>query len=266
MTLSDLHVAAPELILAGSALLLLMWGAFQGRSNFAYGAAAVLALVAAAFAAALGVQGRIFSGGLIADDLSAFAKVFIYGFSALAIPLGERWLMRRGDCKFEFNVLIILAALGMGMMVSAGDLIALYIGIELQSLALYVLAAFRRDDAKASEAGLKYFVLGALSSGLLLYGSSLIYGFAGSTQFPVIAEAGAAFTARMAINPTPATGGFPAFALATSTRSSTSWRSSSKTSTARPKKSATRTSATRSAPNTFATPCSNPPAPSSGWM
>jgi len=189
MTLSDLNVAAPELILAGSALLLLMWGAFQGRSNFAYGAAAVLALVAAACAAAVGVQGRIFSGGLIADDLSAFAKVFIYGFSAISIPLGERWLQRRGDNKFEFNVLIILAALGMGMMVSAGDLIALYIGIELQSLALYVLAAFRRDDAKASEAGLKYFVLGALSSGLLLYGSSLIYGFAGSTEFPAIAEA-----------------------------------------------------------------------------
>ena len=86
-------------------------------------------------------------------------------------------------------MLIVLAALGMGMMVSAGDLIALYIGIELQSLALYVLCAFQRDDARASEAGLKYFVLGALSSGLLLYGASLIYGFAGSTRFADIAGA-----------------------------------------------------------------------------
>ncbi|MFT2612555.1 proton-conducting transporter membrane subunit, partial [Escherichia coli] len=85
--------------------------------------------------------------------------------------------------RFEYPVLIVLSALGMGMMVSAGDLIALYIGIELQSLAAYVLCAFRRDDDKASEAGLKYFVLGALASGILLYGASLIYGFAGSTHF-----------------------------------------------------------------------------------
>ena len=89
-----------------------------------------------------------------------------------AIPLGQRWFERRGVRKFEFPVLILLAALGMGMMASAGDLISLYVGVELQSLALYVLAAMHRDDAKASEAGLKYFVLGALSSGLLLYGAS----------------------------------------------------------------------------------------------
>src|SRR5207237_3723062 len=92
--------------------------------------------------------------------------------------------------NFEFPVLILLATLGMGMMASAGDLISLYVGVELQSLALYVLAAFHRDDAKASEAGLKYFVLGALSSGLLLYGASLVYGFAGSTRFADIAVAG----------------------------------------------------------------------------
>jgi len=94
--------------------------------------------------------------------------------------------------NFEFPVLILLAALGMGMMASAGDLISLYVGVELHSLALYVLAAMHRDNAKASEAGLKYFVLGALSSGLLLYGASLVYGFAGSTLFPRIAESVAA--------------------------------------------------------------------------
>ena len=106
-----------------------------------------------------------------------------------AIPLGQRWFERRGVNNFEFPVLILLAALGMGMMASAGDLISLYVGVELQSLALYVLAAMHRDDAKASEAGLKYFVLGALSSGLLLYGASLVYGFAGSTVFTDIAAA-----------------------------------------------------------------------------
>jgi NADH-quinone oxidoreductase subunit N len=103
--------------------------------------------------------------------------------------LGDRWLARLDAKSFEFPILIVIAALGMGMMASAGDLISLYIGIELHSLALYVLAAFRRDDARSSEAGLKYFVLGALSSGLLLYGASLIYGFAGSTRFDVIAQA-----------------------------------------------------------------------------
>jgi NADH-quinone oxidoreductase subunit N len=107
----------------------------------------------------------------------------------VALPLSARWFAARGEAKFEFPILVILAVLGMGMMASAGDLISLYIGVELQSLALYVLAAFRRDDAKSSEAGLKYFVLGALSSGLLLYGASLIYGFAGSTRFHDIAVA-----------------------------------------------------------------------------
>ena len=109
--------------------------------------------------------------------------------SSVALLLGERWLNRLRAGQFEYPVLILLAALGMGMMVSAGDLISLYIGVELQSLALYVLTAFRRDDGKASEAALKYFVLGALSSGILLYGASLIYGFAGSTRFVDIAHA-----------------------------------------------------------------------------
>ena len=182
-------LATPEMILAGSALALLVWGAYQGRVNSLFTAAAVLALVGAAVAAATGPLGRAFSGGLIADQASVFAKIVIYLASATAIPLGERWLHRRGHGRFEFPVLVIIAALGMGMMASAGDLISLYIAIELQSLALYILAAFCRDDAKSSEAALKYFVLGALSSGLLLYGASLIYGFAGSTRLDLIARA-----------------------------------------------------------------------------
>jgi NADH-quinone oxidoreductase subunit N len=146
-------------------------------------------LTVAALAAAWGPQGRAFGGGFIADDLAAFAKAAIYGMSAIAVVLGERWLQRRNNAQFEFPVLILLAALGMGVLVSAGDLISLYIGIELHSLALYVMAAFQRDDARSSEAGLKYFVLGALSSGLLLYGASLIYGYAGAVHFDAIAAA-----------------------------------------------------------------------------
>jgi NADH-quinone oxidoreductase subunit N len=189
MTFStDLGLAFPELILAGGALLLLVWGAFQPKATTALSAAAIVALLGAAFAAATGPLGRAFAGGLIADHAAVFAKVAIYVASAIAIPLGQRWFERRGVRNFEFPVLILLAALGMGMMASAGDLISLYVGVELHSLALYVLAAMHRDDGKASEAGLKYFVLGALSSGLLLYGSSLIYGFAGSTVFADIAQ------------------------------------------------------------------------------
>jgi NADH-quinone oxidoreductase subunit N len=189
MTFASLSLVWPEIILAVSAMVLLVLGAFRGKGGVVFNGLAVLALLVAAAFAVLGPQGRGFAGGVIVDDLSAFAKAAIYGASALSIILSDRWLARRGEDKFELPVLILLAALGMGIMVSAGDLISLYIGVELHSLALYVLAAFRRDDAKSSEAGLKYFVLGALSSGLLLYGASLIYGFAGSTQFDVIAGA-----------------------------------------------------------------------------
>ncbi|RAK61091.1 NADH-quinone oxidoreductase subunit NuoN [Phenylobacterium hankyongense] len=179
----DLSLAFPQLILAGAALLLLVWGAFAPKATTALGAAAVVALLGAAAAAATGPFGRGFAGGLISDAASVFAQVAIYVASAVCIPLGQRWFERRGVHNFEFPILILIAALGMGMMASAGDLISLYVGVELHSLALYVLAAMHRDNAKASEAGLKYFVLGALSSGLLLYGASLIYGFAGSTLF-----------------------------------------------------------------------------------
>ncbi|MDP3174017.1 MAG: NADH-quinone oxidoreductase subunit NuoN [Phenylobacterium sp.] len=190
MTFSlDFALAAPEVILAAAALILLVWGAFQPRAGAIFTLAAIGALVAAGVAAATGPLGRGFAGGLIADQASVFAKVAIYAASAICIPLGQRWFERRGVHNFEFPVLILLAALGMGMMVSAGDLISLYVGVELHSLALYVLAAMHRDNARASEAGLKYFVLGALSSGLLLYGASLIYGFAGSTVFSDIAVA-----------------------------------------------------------------------------
>jgi NADH-quinone oxidoreductase subunit N len=184
-----LSLALPEAFLTVAALVLLVVGAFNKRAVSLVSLGAGAALVVGAVLAAFGPAGMAFGGGYIADNAAAFAKVFIYGFSAVAILLGDRWLKTLDNQSFEFPVLIVIAALGMGMMASAGDLISLYIGIELHSLALYVLAAYRRDDARASEAGLKYFVLGALSSGLLLYGASLIYGFAGSTRFDVIAAA-----------------------------------------------------------------------------
>jgi NADH-quinone oxidoreductase subunit N len=185
----DAILALPELILAGASLLLLVWGAYAKRTGPAFILAAVAALAVAAYAAATGHVGRAFNGALIADDWAGFSKVAIFAASAVAIVLCDRWFTQKGTQRFELTVLILLAALGMGIMVSAGDLISLYVGIELHSLALYILAAFQRDDAKSSEAGLKYFVLGALSSGLLLYGASLVYGFAGSTRFVDIAAA-----------------------------------------------------------------------------
>jgi NADH-quinone oxidoreductase subunit N len=186
---SDAMLALPELILAGSALALLVWGAYAKRPGPAFILAAVVALGAAAVAAAIGPAGVAFNGALVADDWAGFAKVAIFAASAVAILLSDRWFAARGQSRFELAVLIVIAALGMSVMVSAGDLISLYVGIELHSLALYILAAFLRDDAKSSEAGLKYFVLGALSSGLLLYGASLVYGFAGSVRFTDIAAA-----------------------------------------------------------------------------
>jgi len=188
-----LQIASPELIVGIGALLLLVIGAFGGQK--ATSLVSILAscvLAGAAAAAAFGPLGAGFHGGFVEDQAASFAKVAIYLMSIVAIILGDRWLNRLKSGRFEYPVLILLASLGMGMMVSAGDLISLYVGLELQSLALYVLCAFRRDDPKSSEAGLKYFVLGALSSGLLLYGASLIYGFAGSTRFPDIAHAVAA--------------------------------------------------------------------------
>jgi len=185
-----LQLALPEALLVCLALALLLIGAIAGQKSSSYVAAlAGLGLLGAAALSACAPQGTAFAGAFVSDTASAFARAAIYAMSAVGVLLGDRWLAKRDDAKFEFPVLVILAAVGMGMMAAAGDLIALYVGVELQSLALYVLAAFRRHDAKASEAGLKYFVLGALSSGLLLYGASLIYGFAGSTHFTVIAAA-----------------------------------------------------------------------------
>ncbi|MBD7940177.1 NADH-quinone oxidoreductase subunit NuoN [Brevundimonas guildfordensis] len=185
---SALHLSAPELTLAVGGLALLMLGAFAGeKSTRLVSGLSVLLLLVATVLAAVGPLGSAFNGAYVADPLAVFGKAVIFLSAAVAVVLGDSWMHRNKIAKFEYPILIVLASVGMGMMASSGDLISLYIGIEMHSLALYVLAAYRRDDLKASEAGLKYFVLGALSSGLLLYGASLIYGFAGSMRFEDIA-------------------------------------------------------------------------------
>ena len=187
-----LPLAASELTLTIGALALLVLGAFLGdKSARIVSILSVALLVAGAAVAATAPLGVAFNGAFVSDPLAVYGKVAIYLLSAVAVILGGGWIQRNRIAKFEYPILIVLAAVGMGMMASSGDLISMYIGIELHSLALYVLAAYHRDDLKASEAGLKYFVLGALSSGLLLYGSSLIYGFTGSMRFEDIAAVAA---------------------------------------------------------------------------
>jgi NADH-quinone oxidoreductase subunit N len=190
---SSLTLALPEIILALGTLLAVVFGAMRGdKAMMSVSALCGAVLITAAYAAAFGQSGVGFSGSLIVDNVALFAKVAIYIAAIVIIVLGQGYFERqaienKGNPRFEFPILVLLSTLGMSMMVSAGDLITLYIGLELQSLAMYVLAAYQRDDAKSSEAGLKYFVLGALSSGLLLYGASLVYGFAGSMNFADIA-------------------------------------------------------------------------------
>jgi len=187
-----LHIAAPEALLAVGSMILLMLGAYGGaKLGRVVSLLAVALLIGAASVAANAPLGMVFNGAFVSDSMSVYAKVAIYLASALAVVLGDGWTRRNGIARFEYPVLIVLAAVGMGMMASAGDLMSLYVGVELQSLALYVLAAFHRDNGRASEAGLKYFVLGSLSSGLILYGASLIYGFTGSMRFDEIAAVAA---------------------------------------------------------------------------
>ncbi|MDH3580302.1 MAG: NADH-quinone oxidoreductase subunit NuoN [Hyphomicrobiales bacterium] len=180
----------PEIVLAVGAMALLMLGVFRNTDDSDLpGWLAVGLLVVAGIIVLLqgGVERTLFDGAFIIDGFSRFMKILTLTGSAVAIIMSFDYLRQTGLLKFEFPVLIVLATLGMMMMISANDLISLYLGVELQSLALYVIAAFRRGSVRSSEAGLKYFVLGALSSGMLLYGCSLIYGFTGTTGFDGIA-------------------------------------------------------------------------------
>ncbi len=186
---ADLLVLLPELILAIGAMGLLLFGAITGeKSAPAVSWGAIALLVAAGAATVMGPDhASAFHNAFIADGFSRFAKVLILAGAALSILLADEFFSEIQLSRFELPVIMLLATLGMMLMVSASSFLSLYMGLELQSLALYVLAAFNRDHLRSTEAGLKYFVLGALSSGMLLYGISLIYGFTGSVDFSAIA-------------------------------------------------------------------------------
>ncbi len=193
---ADLNVVLPEIALAIYAMLALLWGAYLGRektaSTILWATVAVFLVIAFWIGTSGPTRGWAFGGMFLNDAFSRFAQVTILLSAAAVLLMSEGYMVRRGMLKFEYPILVALSVLGMMVMVAAGDLIALYMGLELQSLALYVIAASRRDSIKSTEAGLKYFVLGALSSGLLLYGASLVYGYTGTTDFAgIIRVAGA---------------------------------------------------------------------------
>jgi NADH-quinone oxidoreductase subunit N len=191
----SLGAALPELFLALSALGLLLYGAIAGEGS--YRRVAGLSIAALAAAAALlfsgaGPRSVGFSGLFVTDGFATFMKALVLLGAGLGLVLSLDHNRREDMERFEFPILVLFATIGMMLMISASDLMSLYLGLELQSLSLYVIAAFRRDSVKSTEAGLKYFVLGALSSGMLLYGASLVYGFVGSTGFEAIGKALAA--------------------------------------------------------------------------
>ncbi len=198
MITADLIASLPELWLACGGMVLLMVGVFH-RGD---GTTTVMVLSVAAVAVAMAIlwvldpaPGSAYGGLFVNDDFTFFMKSLVLIGSLLTIVMSIGYAQREAMNRFEFPILMVFATLGMLMMVSANDLISLYLGLELQSLSLYVMAAFRKDTLRSSEAGLKYFVLGALSSGMLLYGSSMIYGFSGTTNFT---ELGAIFAQQAA--------------------------------------------------------------------
>jgi NADH-quinone oxidoreductase subunit N len=193
--LQTLVTVLPEFVLAIGAMALLMFGVYRPtRSSRATDVAAIGLLVIAGVIVALLPEGKLiaFGGSFIVDNFARFLKILALFGSAAAIAMSLDYLAYEKQQKFEYSVLILLSTLGMLMLISAADLIALYLGLELMSLPLYVVAASHRDSLRSTEAGLKYFVLGALSSGMLLYGASLIYGFTGTVSFTGIAHAAAA--------------------------------------------------------------------------
>jgi len=185
--------ALPELFLALAVMAMLMLGVFHKtgstledtKASRLISLLSVIALLLAMLLVSTLSGGRLmtFSNMFVSDTFAVYCKVLVLLGSALAIVISQGFLERHDMARFEYSLLIVFATLGMMMMISANDLISLYVGLELQSLSLYVIAAFQRDDTRSTEAGVKYFVLGAVASGMLLYGSSLIYGFTGTTNF-----------------------------------------------------------------------------------
>ena len=200
MTLADIPniiPALPELFLALIIMALMMLGVFHKtggkedvKASRLISLLSVISLLLAILLVSTLSGGRMttFANMFVSDTFAVYCKVLVLTGSALAIVLSFRFQERHDMARFEYAILIVFATLGMMMMISANDLISLYVGLELQSLSLYVIAAFQRDDTRSTEAGLKYFVLGAVASGMLLYGASLIYGFTGATNFDQLAE------------------------------------------------------------------------------
>ncbi|MCV3240390.1 NADH-quinone oxidoreductase subunit NuoN [Mesorhizobium sp. ZC-5] len=188
---TSLSLATPELIIAIGAMVLLMVGVYSSeRLNRTISVlAAVLLLVAAGWILVYPADGEAFGKAFVSDPFSRFMKLLALIGSAVTLIMSLSFAKQEKFDKFEFPVLILLSTLGMMLMISANDMLTLYLGLELQSLAIYVLAAINRDSLRSTEAGLKYFVLGALSSGMLLYGISLVYGYTGNTGFDAIATA-----------------------------------------------------------------------------
>jgi NADH-quinone oxidoreductase subunit N len=195
MIQADLTIILPEILLSLYAMLALLFGVYTSKDKMAPLLTWATSGAFVLLAAWIGLNGsgtHVAFGGMFHDDAFArFAKVTILLSAAAVLLMSQEYMERRGLLRFEYPILVSLSVVGMMVMVSAGDLMALYMGLELQSLALYVIASLRRDSLKSTEAGLKYFILGALSSGLLLYGASLVYGYAGTTLFSgIIAAAG----------------------------------------------------------------------------
>src|SRR5579863_1644096 len=193
-TLTGIIPLLPEFVLAGGAMALLMLGAFRGeRNTTVIDVLSIILLAVAGVIVILLPAGKLiaFDGSFVVDDFARFLKILAILGSAAAILMSIDYDAREKQQRFEYSVLIVLSTLGMLMLISAADLIALYLGLELMSLPLYVVAASHRTSLRSTEAGLKYFVLGALSSGMLLYGASLVYGFTGTVSFTGIAHSAA---------------------------------------------------------------------------
>ncbi|HEV2099252.1 MAG TPA: NADH-quinone oxidoreductase subunit NuoN, partial [Stellaceae bacterium] len=188
---SDVLPALPEILLAAAAMALLVVGAWRGEGSTRLVSWLAVAALIVVLGVALfgGSERRVgFYGMFVTDAFALFMKALVLAGSAVTILMSVRYNEEQRIARFEFPVLIMLATTGMMVMISANNLITLYVGLELQNLALYVVASFDRDSPRSSEAGLKYFVLGGLSSGMLLYGLSLVYGFTGTTGFAELAH------------------------------------------------------------------------------
>ena len=187
MIYDDLNIIFPEIFLSVYAMVALLGVVYTSKDELAkrvtWVTAFIFILVAFLIIFSEEKTGIAFGGMFIDDAFSRFSKIIILLSAAVVLVMGQEYMSRRGFLRFEYPLIVTLSVVGMMVMVSAGDLMSLYMGLELQSLALYVIAAFKKDSVKSTEAGLKYFVLGALSSGLLLYGSALVYGYSGTTLF-----------------------------------------------------------------------------------